>query len=264
MNIRDQIKLYDKHKLANSSCYSCGKSTHLYENCPLIHHIPDREFLIKRYLFHEKQIQNRSMIFQRKFRRKFNALINFKGISSKIKDSIYIKENELRKDEEFFDYEKIDEESLLCNENYKNMEENDSLENLPNENEEDNSKNKDNFDCLKFSVASEKNLFWKTNNKIKFEKSEKFLFNQNLKSSTKINSLNAINFTKEKAKNCTPKLFDYSFEIMKDYQHYFVKGNAEILLKKQLNNLANEQRQSILKSLVRRKKTNGLYLQKAE
>ena len=55
------------------SCYFCHKSTHLPQNCPTFHFVPDREFLIKKSNYSSPQIRT---AFQRKTRKSCNALKN--------------------------------------------------------------------------------------------------------------------------------------------------------------------------------------------
>lgn len=70
--LRDDIIFKDNFENI-VSCFFCHKSTHLPQNCPRFHFIPDREFLIKKSNFSSPQ--NRTP-FLRKPRKSANALKN--------------------------------------------------------------------------------------------------------------------------------------------------------------------------------------------
>lgn len=72
--LRDQIKLYNTHKALQINCFSCGKYSHIHEKCPLVHLIPDKTFIIKRYLHCNHQKRNPE--FKRKMKRTLNALFD--------------------------------------------------------------------------------------------------------------------------------------------------------------------------------------------
>ena len=55
------------------SCFFCHKSTHLPQNCPTFHFVPDREFHIKKFNYSSLQIRKP---FPRKIRKSCHALKN--------------------------------------------------------------------------------------------------------------------------------------------------------------------------------------------
>ena len=72
--LRDQLKLYNTHKALQINCFSCGKYSHIHDKCPLVHFIPDKSFIIKRYLHCNNQMRNSG--FKRKMKRTLNALLD--------------------------------------------------------------------------------------------------------------------------------------------------------------------------------------------
>lgn len=71
---RDHIKLYGTYRTIQGTCLSCGKSTHLLDNCPYVNFIPNSFFIIKRLQFTKSQERNPD--FKRRKKRRFNALNN--------------------------------------------------------------------------------------------------------------------------------------------------------------------------------------------
>lgn len=80
--MKDQIKLYGNYDNSDLKCMCCSKKTHLYHQCPLIHFIPDRDFVIKRSLCSKKQ--DRTTSFHRKARKKYHARANLNLVQSAI------------------------------------------------------------------------------------------------------------------------------------------------------------------------------------
>lgn len=62
----------------NIPCFSCYKTSHFYNECPLIHFRPDREFIIKRHLFSGPQKER--VIYMRKKKKKFNSRTLYKKL----------------------------------------------------------------------------------------------------------------------------------------------------------------------------------------
>ena len=79
--MKDQIKLYGNYDNSDLRCICCSKKTHIYHQCPLIHFIPDRDFLIKRSLCSKQQDRT---TFHRKERKKYNARANLNVVQSAI------------------------------------------------------------------------------------------------------------------------------------------------------------------------------------
>ncbi|CAD8095941.1 unnamed protein product [Paramecium sonneborni] len=53
--VRDKMVLYQDDQYFTVSCFSCGKESHKLIECPLIKFVPNKEFIIKKYLFPQKQ-----------------------------------------------------------------------------------------------------------------------------------------------------------------------------------------------------------------
>ncbi|CAK87824.1 unnamed protein product (macronuclear) [Paramecium tetraurelia] len=54
-SIRDKLIFQGDDQYFNVKCFSCGKDTHKLIECPLIKFVPDKEFLIKKYLYPKLQ-----------------------------------------------------------------------------------------------------------------------------------------------------------------------------------------------------------------
>lgn len=72
MMIRDKIKLYDQQEDLRIQCQCCERKTHTFFKCPLIHYIPDSDFLIKRLNYSNPQKRQTNPYSRKK--KKFNAL----------------------------------------------------------------------------------------------------------------------------------------------------------------------------------------------
>ena len=91
--IRDEVRLNGNYKEV-SVCNCCKKSTHFLRNCPRIHYIPDKDFLIKRNNYRKPQLRQN---FQRKNKKTLNALKNNLEIEEKIislSTELYLQYNE--------------------------------------------------------------------------------------------------------------------------------------------------------------------------
>lgn len=80
--MRDQVKFSEKYDAFNSKCSICLKKTHLFNNCPLIHYVPEKNFLIKRHIF--SAFQKRSKNYNLCKHTKFNALSHLSVIQSQV------------------------------------------------------------------------------------------------------------------------------------------------------------------------------------
>ncbi|CAD8084669.1 unnamed protein product [Paramecium sonneborni] len=60
-NLYDSVQFDDVSAL-HMKCFSCHSSYHRVLQCPLLHYIPDRELIIKRYQFSIDQIRNKNFI----------------------------------------------------------------------------------------------------------------------------------------------------------------------------------------------------------
>ena len=79
--MKDQIKLYGNYDNSDLRCICCSKKTHIYHQCPLLHFIPDRDFVIKRSLCSKKQERT---TFHRKERKKYNSRAKLNVVQSAI------------------------------------------------------------------------------------------------------------------------------------------------------------------------------------
>ncbi|CAD8162298.1 unnamed protein product [Paramecium pentaurelia] len=79
-NIHDGL-LFNQDYIKQMKCFSCQSSTHRVMNCPLLHYVSDREFIIKKHLFtknHDRQHFKRNV---KRFINQFHALIDQEEIS---------------------------------------------------------------------------------------------------------------------------------------------------------------------------------------
>lgn len=71
--IQDQILLYDDMHSLKIRCISCSQTGHIASKCPLIHFLPDKEKVIKKFNFY---IDQDRQPFTRKRTDRFNTLVN--------------------------------------------------------------------------------------------------------------------------------------------------------------------------------------------
>ena len=67
--MRDKIKIYNNFECFDANCSSCGKKAHFAFECPRIHYMPNRDFLIRRltYSAPQKRVINPNPSRHRKF-----------------------------------------------------------------------------------------------------------------------------------------------------------------------------------------------------
>lgn len=53
--IKDNVLQYSDFALLKMNCFSCNKRTHLISECPILHYMPNKEGLIKKFLFSVNQ-----------------------------------------------------------------------------------------------------------------------------------------------------------------------------------------------------------------
>ena len=165
------MKLYSSYENINLQCLSCSKLSHLFNQCPLLHYIPDNEFLIKRLLYNSKQERS---LYERKNKRKYNSRSNNYAVQAAILSLSSIFSND-----ESYDSK---EESKLDNMfNVNKFEENHNQQQY---------KEKSDFPQPKFPVNGEKQFFDENlksnssiienfNNKIMFDDKPEKAFRKN-------------------------------------------------------------------------------------
>jgi hypothetical protein len=52
--IRDRLNLSLRMEEMNAFCAICKQRTHIERDCPVVHFVPDKEAVIKRYVFPQK------------------------------------------------------------------------------------------------------------------------------------------------------------------------------------------------------------------
>ncbi|CAD8172860.1 unnamed protein product [Paramecium octaurelia] len=79
-NIHDGL-LFNQDYIQHMKCFSCQSSTHRVMNCPLLHYVSDREFIIKKHLFTKDQKREHFQRNVKRFINQFHALIDQEEIS---------------------------------------------------------------------------------------------------------------------------------------------------------------------------------------
>ena len=80
--IKDELKSIGSFKSLKLKCPCCKNPSHFIDKCPIIHYAPDRDFIIKRFLFSSNQVRNK--VFSRNIKRKaFHAVFDSNLIQEK-------------------------------------------------------------------------------------------------------------------------------------------------------------------------------------
>ncbi len=111
--IRDQIKQYGDFSEFHTKCLCCEKTSHSFSHCPIIHYVPDRDFLIKKSNFNKEQIRKNDFV-RKTSKKRMNNLQNIQENAIKATLSItefLDNENEIPLSENP-DENNIDEESV--------------------------------------------------------------------------------------------------------------------------------------------------------
>ena len=257
---KDQLKLYNSYQPIQEKCFSCGKSTHLFDCCPFVNFIPDPFFIIKKLQFTQSQVRNSN--FVRKKKRRFNALNDNNLVLNEILqlDSSIFSENE--DDIENAEYEEESSQSLkvmtlkeiqeiqspneksgfpsnssnLFDEsNMNNIESGiDLVKNVSNQkSQEEGIARKKTEDDLIFNreINMRKIEFKRKTFKMKTVVKEK-IASQNLKKQMTFEKEKDKNEENEKKQNENNALFDFDFERCQNWNFYFPNGNSSKLIQK--------------------------------
>ena len=82
--IRDQIIYENKLSFLQTKCLSCSSKQHISTNCPLIHYIPDRIRIVRRY--NRDPGHRQRTLFDRKRTKKFNSILYLKYLQTRNDD----------------------------------------------------------------------------------------------------------------------------------------------------------------------------------
>ena len=232
------------------NCLSCGKSSHSFDKCPLIHYIADKDFLIKKHLHDE--LQQRNPNFSRKKQKKFNALKNYDLVQSEICHM----NSELFSIDDFLEFPEAEFDNYIMKnsdvmEEMKENEKSPRIYGLENTNFSESQKildpspksqvNFKNFQLIAGNKTSDE--IRNVEKPIVREKSNEFLDKdktiqsfRNFQKTGKSKKLerNEEKFIENENNDDFPnlKLFDYEFEILKNYNLYFIEGNAQKIVNK--------------------------------
>lgn len=127
--IKDQMKLYEHYESGILRCTSCPKSSHLINQCPYVHFIPDKRFLVSRHNYSQQQTRSRN--FLRKSRKKIKALLELDKIDEALErlwddeefENLTVYDEDFNNGEERFSIEKIEPPMQILPETNENMEE---------------------------------------------------------------------------------------------------------------------------------------------
>ena len=317
VSLKDQIKLYSNYSKIYMKCACCKKNTHIYNDCPLIHYIPDADFLIKRQIFPHSQERG---TFPRKKQKKFNARSNISSVQSAILGlesgiftdggDIYCDENEEEILENLSKNHEEEQKSITETESARNQSKQineDELTIIKSINKEELSLKKMPFKnewLMKFPTNDEQNFIeppsvkrTSTRGLIMIKnspvlKTEEFIqrnivkhsFEENGQINSSFNRITRPNRqkktlilereeskdkTKEKQNNYSlcnaKKMYDYEFEKMKNYNHYFEQNNINQVIVKIIKNKASPKflgsRESIKKKIERRMRSSKFFIQ---
>lgn len=82
--LRDRVIFNNCVSLLQIHCYGCGSFVHIIENCNSIHYLPDKNFIIKKYLFSVPIAERKNC--ERKKKKSKNALITFRELTTTLSD----------------------------------------------------------------------------------------------------------------------------------------------------------------------------------
>ena len=71
MMIKEKIILSNDYSSINKNCFSCKKFNHIIEDCPKLHFVPNRERILKKYLY---PLLNERMEFKRNPKKRLSSL----------------------------------------------------------------------------------------------------------------------------------------------------------------------------------------------
>lgn len=282
--IKDKIKLNNDYKQSLIHCFACQKTSHTLNECPMLHFIPDSQFLIHRFLYSTEQIRDPSFL-RKNNKKKLNALAQNLLIQRKVlaldvslfpltsEEEI---ENTSKNENEDHDFNEF--EDKFQTENLQIEEENDKIKmNLPNY-PSFNEKEKD------FDISYEKNeKIQKEPISVLRVKENNSAGSCNLKQSENLKKQNSLSASlenlpkfkniklskgKESYNDNQKELFIFEFDSLKNYEAFFPEGNPnKIILKiksKKLLKLKSptnrSPRQSLTKHLRRRRKCSKLII----
>ena len=221
--IRDEIKLLKNLKKYDLSCFSCGNLNHDFDNCPIIHYIPDKQFIIRKYQHYEPQ--ERDFLFERRKIKSKNALL----INSDFDESWFsglVHENINNNNDNF---SQSDEEQLqLVQKSSIEL-----INRLDNGNEivlinQDDKKNA-------FEEKSLNDLEMKHESNEKTKSNKKFAKKKTKTLDLLSNEDKIVNEKEENNENfnlAMKMMFDPQFEILKNYKFYFKEANHEKIIRK--------------------------------
>lgn len=95
--MRDNIKLYQNFSSFSHRCPLCSKSDHFFNNCPKLHHIPNRNFLFSRLNHFQFQPRDKNPNFRKLKKSNFRC---FSQMNMKINEENNLLELKEEKQEE--------------------------------------------------------------------------------------------------------------------------------------------------------------------
>ena len=105
--IRDNMKLYKNFSTFFNNCHLCSKPNHFFTTCPLLHHFPDKDFLISKLNYSQPQIRT-----ENKCIRKLKRTNAFKFLSKIRQQALEFQTNN-DEDAEYGSFEPEEQEGLL-------------------------------------------------------------------------------------------------------------------------------------------------------
>ena len=76
--IRDNIMIYNKNDDNSQKCFSCLNKDHSFTECPAVHYIPNKQFIISKHLYNIPTIERKN--FERRSKKCMNSRLKIKSI----------------------------------------------------------------------------------------------------------------------------------------------------------------------------------------
>ncbi len=248
--IRDKLLIYNNLEDLNKKCKACYRRDHDIYLCPEVHYIPCKDFIIKRYLYSRPQLDQVKYI--RTVRKKANAKDIFNSLQEKflMSEAFILNQNKINNEEndEYFSESDLNIAKLGTSENIiKPMA-------FEEEKEEDAFKIKKNLDVRK----NMENLDLKKNLELDIlKKNGKNSKLNNFQQTTSINSNNGNIVMKCGSIVAIQKDVNWEneFERMHIFGNYFMKNNADLILKNYNNVISKKINRIIKLKRIKRKRT---------
>lgn len=225
-------------------CFSCKSPDHLFEDCPFLHYIPNKDLIIQKHLYGQPNHRNAKFKRKNHLKCQFNALKNYSLLQSAFHDKQNTnKSNDFNSIQEnkksYLSSSLVEEEENLS---FSDLEDNEKESNQfidtinINEMRKEEEKEYEERNTLK---ENDKILYQKekTNSHKKEEFEKSFIKQFELKKKILLNQ-------KNREKN-GPNLFDFSFEKAKNFKFYYNNENFDKNLRKYKKSIKGRRKKNL-------------------